>query len=687
MKKETFVNLAVLVALFAFLVSYYKPSLILSETTTSGGDTPSHHYLAEYLKDYLIPRGKIVGWSPDWYAGFPIFQFYFPLTYLLIALLSYLIPLVIAFKLITVLGIFLLPVCTLLSMRHMKFDFPMPAIAAIFTVIFLFSESYTFYGGNIPSTLAGEFSYSLSLSLMILLTGFLYEGIQSNRFLVRNSIVFFFMVFSHLYTTSVFILSSLFLLVKKFKKNFAYLFKFYLIGFLLLSFWLLPMLWKIDFTSSLGWRQLRDNNKLFLFPFSVTLLLTLFGILMAAKNREYRIFYLAVNMLVAVIIFFVLPDGMLFNARYLPFYYLFSLFIAAYGLNEIIKQFKIKNDWILVFAILALVIIGMDRSTNIIPQWIKWNYEGFESKTTWSDLSQLFSYLKSLPYGRVMHEYSAQQDIFGSPRALESIPYFTGKPVMEGLLIESALTSTYHFWMQSELASGPSCPISYIGCSGLNVERGLAHLKLFNVKYFIAYIDPVKNELKNNGNFIFLKNIDGFDIYEINYDSSFVTLPKYQPVIMETDDWKKVSLDWFKSGDLDALIVFTQKMSEDELNRFLKVNAIQNPTKIPVSQDCKINSTVENEEILIQTDCVGKPLYIKVPYFPNWQVEGADKIYLVSPSFMLIYPTKENVRLYYGSTPIDWIGYLLSLVGFLILIYKTLTSNLKVWLKQLGIRV
>src|SRR5262245_16920265 len=104
------IDVCLLLLVIAFLLSYFQPRYLFLKTTTSGGDTASHYYTAEYLRDYLIPQGRVSGWTQGNYAGFPILQFYFPFPFLLIVLLSYFIPLQIAFKLITVLGIFLLPV-------------------------------------------------------------------------------------------------------------------------------------------------------------------------------------------------------------------------------------------------------------------------------------------------------------------------------------------------------------------------------------------------------------------------------------------------------------------------------------------------------------------------------------------------------------------------------------------------
>ena len=91
--REVIINLSIIVSIFIFLLRFFKPELLLEKTMISGGDTASQYYPAKYLADYLLPHGKIIGWSPGWYAGIPIFQFYFPLPFILIALIAYMIPL------------------------------------------------------------------------------------------------------------------------------------------------------------------------------------------------------------------------------------------------------------------------------------------------------------------------------------------------------------------------------------------------------------------------------------------------------------------------------------------------------------------------------------------------------------------------------------------------------------------
>lgn len=675
-KVELLTNILIMILILCFLLSYFKPSLLLSNTITSGGDTASHYYPAKYLKDYLLPKGKIIGWCPGWYAGFPLFQFYFFLPFLLMVFLSYVIPLQIAFKLVTVLGTFLLPIAAFFSMKLMKFKFPIPIIASTFTLPFLFMEANSMWGGNIPSTLAGEFSYSLSLALTVLFFGSLYKGIKSKKFLVANAIVFVLIFLTHIYTAIFAAVSSIFFVLRKKKReNFKYLFKLYILSFLLLSFWLVPLLLKRNYSTIYHYVWVLDSLKSIfpeiLWPF---FLLASFGVFLASKGKDERILYLTFSLLVSILMYRLAPLVGLTDIRFIPFLQLFPVFIASYTVAELAK--RIKTKWLLLLVILLLTLFWVKQNVNYIPSWIKWNYEGFEGKTAYSQFKEINDYLSSLPPGRVMHEYSNSHNKFGTPRAFESVPLFADKPVLEGLYIEAALSSPFIFNIQSELSKTPTCPIPRLRCNAFSVENGTKHLKLFNVKYVIVTSDKLKTSIKENGEYVFLKRIDNIEIYKIKA-SGYVVLPKYEPILFKTNDWKAVSLQWFKNlDDIDVPLVFMDNPKQEDYRRFKIVSDdLSNLTKIPVPQNCSIEETVREEEVKIKTSCIDKPLIVKISYFPNWQVEGADKIYLASPSFMLIFPKQENVRLYYSYIYSDYLGLAFSLIGiFLIFYFKFLAK-------------
>jgi hypothetical protein len=77
--------------------------------------------------------------------------------------------------------------------------------------------------------------------------------------------------------------------------------------------------------------------------------------------------------------------------------------------------------------------------------------------------------------------------------------------------------------------------------------------------------------------------------------------------------------------------------------------------------------SVTDDRIVFVTEAVGRPHVIKVNWFPNWQVRGADAVYRVTPDFMLVVPRQPRVELYYGRTAADRFGLVLTGLGWGIL--------------------
>jgi hypothetical protein len=69
------------------------------------------------------------------------------------------------------------------------------------------------------------------------------------------------------------------------------------------------------------------------------------------------------------------------------------------------------------------------------------------------------------------------------------------------------------------------------------------------------------------------------------------------------------------------------------------------------------------ESISFDVDRTGVPVLVKTSYFPNWAASGAGEVYRVSPNLMLVVPTSHHVTLNYGYTPVDWFGFILTLLG------------------------
>jgi len=686
-KKEAIIDALVLITIFAFLLSYFKPSLILSNTVISAGDTVGHYYGAYFMNKYLIPHLKIIGWSQDWFLGYPAFQFYFPFVFFLIGLLGYIIPINIAFKIGTVLGNFLLPLCVYFSLKLMRLKFPAPIIGSSLTLILLFLERindyqiYSMWGGNIPSTLAGEFAYSFALALSMLFLGTFYDGLKKNKNIAINAMLLTVIMLSHFFLFIFSIMSTLFYFFFKrnFKKTLNYCIKLYGLTFLLSSFWLLPMLFKVSYTVPHIW-----------FPPS-----SFSELVDTIAPRPLRLFYM-VSLLSMILLFRIDRERLIF--AFLAFASL-ALFLASPQLNRIgihgldhlqlikflpmlyisvilnialpFSYLKSRYSLLLPPAIIALCLLWVQTHVTYIDYWINWNYNGYEDKPLGYEYYSVNEFLAKLPYGRVAYEYDPEkyESSLGSSRATETIPIFSGKPITEGSHFQSSFNGPYIYNAHCEYSLGCSCLFGYLtkGCPKFDFEKGTQHLRLFGVKYFFASSSKVKEILRERNDYKLLYGPAEFEVWEIE-NSSIIEVPKYEPINVKASNWRELSYEWFESSKIQVPLVWN---GDSKFNKVFVNPRIEDIPEIEIGSNCEIKNTViENERISFDTSCIGKPHIIKVSYFPNWKVKGAEKIYMVSPAFMLVYPQQSHVELYYGHTLIDAIGIFLSFAGIIIIFFR-----------------
>jgi hypothetical protein len=680
---------------YGFLLSYFPPSYLLLKTITTGGDTPSQYAAADYLIHTLIPSGKIMGWMPGNLAGFPLFQFYFPLPFFIIALLHVFMPLQIAFKLVTVMGTFLLPLCAYGCLRLLRQSSPIPLIGAIFTLPFLFMEANSVWGGNIPSTLSGEFAYSLGISLLVLYIGSFYRGITENRYICINALLLAAIGLCHGYTLIIGVVAPTFFLFTAtgFLKNLGSYLKVNILAFLLLGFWLIQLLWFLPYTTPFnfvwileGISQVFPKILLPCIAFAVGgLISVLLPIIRSRRTGQEDIYinlYLWFGILAAGLFYFIAYKINLVDIRFLPYTQVLLLLLGSMGIGSITQRMKFR---LLLAPFLAiLIVLWVNQHINYIPQWIKWNYSGFETKSLWPQFYAVNRYLKgSYQDPRVVYEHDVQNQAVGSIRAFESLPFFSGRSTLEGLYIQSSITSPFIFYLQSEISSRPSCPLPDYNYSRINLERGLEHLKLFNVSHFITITDKVREAIEKNPHAIREKDFPPYTVYRLNKNpETYVSLLHHEPPLVITKNWRGIAFEWFRRGDLKTHLVFKEKfeppdtklfktiisqhLREGQIPKIANITNSINPTSPIPQKDSTIKEMIRPQEIIFTSPHKGRPHLVRVSYHPNWHVEGADRIYLASPSFMLVYPTQERVRLYFGRSLPHYIGWVCSFMGLLI---------------------
>ena len=175
---QLFSTIVIVGGAMLFLFVTLHPSLIFRNNTPTGGDMGAHVWGPAFLRDNLLGSFKLSGWSMDWYSGLPTYRFYMVVPALMILLLDVVLPYGVAFKIIAVIGIIALPLCAWAFGKLARLAYPLPELFAIAATLFLYDESFTIYGGNIASTMAGEFSFSISLAFAVLGLGYLARGLD-----------------------------------------------------------------------------------------------------------------------------------------------------------------------------------------------------------------------------------------------------------------------------------------------------------------------------------------------------------------------------------------------------------------------------------------------------------------------------------------------------------------------------
>ena len=570
-RPEAIAGFFIVAASVAFVVTQLQPSQVLRNTTPAGGDMGAHVWLPDFVKRGLLPHLRITGWTPDWYDGFPALTYYFPGPIVAIALISYVLPYNIAFKLVTVVGLIALPVAAWAFGRLARMRYPGAVILAVAALPYLFARDYTIYGGNIASTMAGEFAFSIALALALLFLGLVARGLENGRHRALAALVLAAVGVSHILPLLFAVLGAIVLTIMRFDRHrLKWILPVLVVGAALIAFWALPFELRLPYATDMGYEKV-TNYISTLFPAKDLWLFLLAGtgaLLSIARRNRAGVFFTIMAVLSALV-FRVAPQYRLWNARVLPFWYLCLYFLAAIAFLEIglsivdalrsydrpkasaggtigvaIVTFLVALTWVnfplhnLPFGHTTasgkyswLGITSADTSYD--PDWVYWNYSGYQSpgKARRNEYFAVVDQMKKLGQdpsygcGRAMWEYEPELDQMGTPDALMLLPFWTHGCIgsQEGLYYESSATTPYHFLNAAELSDHPSNPVRGLNYPAApNVAEGVQHLQILGVKYFMALTPDVQSQADQDSNLQLVATVGPYPVTYTSGGSSSV---------------------------------------------------------------------------------------------------------------------------------------------------------------------
>ena len=692
-------NLFVKVALGSLLLIFLRIELVFSDLLPTGGDMGAHIVPTKFFVTELFNNFKLSGWSQDWFAGYPVYYFYFPLPPIITSLLNLLFPFSISFKTMVLISQVLLVISIELLMRKNSKEFSFYGFAV--GLLYLLTESFTIFGGNLASSLAGQYSFTYSiafgnLSIFYLVKSKYKYSVEIGSLLIGLSVLSHLIPFMiYLPIFAVYFLKSD---VKIYKKTAAFLFFLFVAIRFSISLFL-----NLEFTTNMTYTpytQLSDLVKPDVLPFVLGSAIYI----ISSKSRTslnvisgFEIYLISIS----IYLFFYGPESALWNGRVVPFFNMGIIILffnlLHFDIKNLIKKIQGKyplilfiliinsyfmylyySKWgntystttisvILFFLFMFLVSINSEKfliyitivsltfgTLSYLPHWLNWNFSGYESKDNWKDITTLYQGLDKLPPGRIMWEPNSDLNKYGTPMVLMTIPMFTNHQSVEGLYFDSSITTPFHFLTVSGVAERPSNPVGGLAYINGEFDKGFRLMEELGVDYFIAYTSSIKDKANANENFNFLFSNEIFNVYSIN--SEKVELVKDNLYIYESPDfYERLRNAVLREGNEESFFDVAYKSFKEEssykiIENYDKSFAVQGDenTELLIT-----DLNIQNNLITFKTNKPNKLHLIKVSYFPNWKIENGHGPFRISPSFMAVVPNDEIVEIKFELSSIE----------------------------------
>jgi hypothetical protein len=634
-------------------------------------DHPGLLSLSWFIKEYALPNFK--GWNPYFFGGIPQGTFYPPLFHYIVAILSTIFNITVAYKLVISIAVLFTPY---IIYEFSLLIYKQKLWSILNTLLILFS--LITLPGYLGFNFDGLFDYGLSPNFFTIPLFFLYlkSLFAKKKNILVISILFSIILLTNLVTAFIisFITIVFFLLNFKDKKIIILLIKSFIIIILLTSFWIIPYISFYKYTAT-GY-SFKSNFIFSAFSFFISFILIVLVLSKYKTNSNFKFF---INILTCAFFFSCVS---LFDAYInrsstkisLPPIHpyrlqIYSLVLITICLTFLIQNFhplfiKFANKLIIIKYFQKQIHIAMMLTLLILAFLIlikiRLNPYGVEEvklipKIEWT--------------GRVIRGYKVT-DILDQSRAVidKALMQNPTQFAVDGLLKESSYLAPYFQSlsknMNTDIFNWEELDSYYIENKKLSEEKTNYLSNLLWVKYMFV-IDKKYPETCN-----LIKKISSFNtntkdegivkrdinlcLYEPSRNSSIIEKINEKPKIISSNWNKEIEKWWFS----DETILYTDKEIPD-----FKSSAFIDRPKVEFRNNYK--------EIYISKNSSEKAYYLlKLSFFPKWQAydESGNKvnIYRTSPNLMII-PIKDYITLKYETTKIEHISNITSIISFLFL--------------------
>jgi hypothetical protein len=506
------------------------------------------------------------------------------------------LPYGIAFKVIAVSGLVTFPLACWAFGRLAAFRHPIPELFAVASLCFLLDESFSIYGGNVKSTMAGEYSFSISLTLAMLGLGLLAHGLRTGRFRVWAAVVLSLSAVSHgIVLIFVAVSATILCLVWMDRRRLVYAVTTGVTVLLLSAWWVGPFLFGHEFMTDMkyGFRPEGADDSFWdmFFPLAAPLdfiitALAVIGFVAMVLRRHLTGTAIGLICLVFVALVYLTRDslpgiGLLWNPRLLPFVYLTRYLLMVIGALELITWFVnalrdrrastelnayegavaagvITLSCLTVFGWMYETLPFDGRATDgetsvyawgplrkgpesgraVADGWTRYNMLGYEGRPKYPEYNELVTTMGDIGAergcGRALWENNSANGEYGTTMALMLLPHWTDGCIasMEGLFFEASGTTPYHFLTAAAMSESSSNPVRQLRYVNNDAEVGVRHMHDLGVRYLMVRTDEAKAEAREQADLELVETSGPWEIYELR-GASIVEALTVQPVVVE----------------------------------------------------------------------------------------------------------------------------------------------------------
>jgi hypothetical protein len=332
--------------------------------------------------------------------------------------------------------------------------------------------------------------------------------------------------------------------------------------------------------------------------------------------------------------------------------------------------------------------------------WARWNFEGYEGKASYGEYHGIVKKMEELGKdpahgcGRALWENNSDLNKYGTTMALMLLPFWTDGCIgsMEGLFFEAAGTTPYHFIAAAALSKQSSNPVRELRYDNNDPAKGVKYMRLLGIRYYMAYTPEAVQKADTQTELTKVGTSGPWHVYELA-TTSLVEPLTVQPVVVNPREgdprerWLEIGTSYFQhEEEWNALPVADGPKEWQEINVEADIDRkigeegqpgrqvdIVVPTetvnKTAIEPTKVSNVVIGTESVSFSVDKIGTPVLVKVSYFPNWKVKGAQAVYRAAPNMMVVVPTNTNVSLSYEPSRLDRSSYLLTFLGLVLVVF------------------